>query len=62
MAQDEELEIVFWWMGGDSQHAIEDGLDDYLLDAYPYDTAARRPAARRRRLPWPGRRTATARP
>jgi hypothetical protein len=27
---DEELEIVFWWMGGDSDHPIESELDSYL--------------------------------
>jgi hypothetical protein len=36
---DEELEIVFWWMGGDSEHPIEDELDSYL---------AHRPTRRRR--------------
>lgn len=51
-AEDEELEIVFWWMGGDSEHPIEDGLDDYLTQP-PL-------AARRRRLPWPGRKARTA--
>lgn len=48
MADDEELEIVFLWMGGDSDHPIEDGLDDYLTEP--------RSAARRRRLPLPVRR------
>jgi hypothetical protein len=48
VGEDEKLEIVFLWMGGDSQHPIEDGLDDYLDEALP--------PSRRRRLPWPGRR------
>ena len=41
---DEELEIVFWWMGGDSEHPIEDGLDSYLSTARP---ARRRLLSRR---------------
>ncbi|HZZ96875.1 MAG TPA: hypothetical protein VFE19_07670 [Jatrophihabitantaceae bacterium] len=52
MGEDEQLEIVFLWMGGDSQHPIEDGLDDYL-DQEPASD-------RRRRLPWPGRRVRPA--
>lgn len=48
--EDEQLEILFGWIGGDSQHGIEAGLDEYL-DHRPL-------AARRRRLPWPGRRDA----
>jgi hypothetical protein len=51
---DESLEILFWWAGGDGQHPIEDGLEEYLDDP---------PAAsRRRRPPWPGRRSARSRP
>ncbi|HEY2272741.1 MAG TPA: hypothetical protein VGH30_08200 [Jatrophihabitantaceae bacterium] len=53
MDEDEKLEIVFLWMGGDSLHPIEDGLDDYLDETLP--------PSRRRRLPWPGRRVPPAR-
>lgn len=45
--EDEQLEIVFWWMGGDSSHPIENGLDDYLEQT--------KLVRRRRRLPWPDR-------
>jgi hypothetical protein len=51
-AKDEELEIVFWWMGGDSEQRIEDELEDFLTDT--------RPTGRRRRLPWRPRRTRSA--
>jgi hypothetical protein len=43
---DENLEIVFWWLDGESKTSIEDDLDDYL----------ERRTARRRRRPRPGRR------
>jgi hypothetical protein len=46
---DESLEILFWWAGGDTQHPIEDGLEEYLDDP---------PVIRRRRTAWPGRRAA----
>jgi hypothetical protein len=51
VGEDEKLEIVFLWMGGDSQHPIENGLDDYLEES-----PNRSRNSRRRRLPWPGRR------
>lgn len=47
--EDESLEIVFWWLDGDSLESIEDELDVYLEHT----------TARRRRLPWPGRRSRT---
>jgi hypothetical protein len=50
---DESLEILFWWAGGDTQHRIEDGLEEYLDD--PPDPIPHR------RMPWPGRRSATSR-
>jgi hypothetical protein len=53
VGEDEKLEIVFLWMGGDSLHPIEDDLDDYLDETLP--------RSRRRRLPWPGRRVPPAR-
>jgi hypothetical protein len=49
---DESLEILFWWAGGDTHHGIEDGLEQYLDEP---------PTTRRRRTPWPGRRTAMSR-
>ena len=45
---DEALEIVFWWLDSENDTSIEDELDAYLEPKPP----------RRRRLPWPGRRTA----
>jgi hypothetical protein len=44
---DESLEIVFWWLEGHDGESIEDELDTYLEHRTP----------RRRRLPWPGRRS-----
>jgi hypothetical protein len=54
VGDDEQLEIVFWWMGRDPDcpdRSIEDDLDEHLTDVAP---------ARRRRRPWPGRRTSRA--
>jgi hypothetical protein len=47
MGADEELEIAFWWFGGDSHHRIEDGLEDFL---------DQRGRARRRSRTFPGHR------
>jgi len=47
VADDEELEIVFLWMGGDSDHPIEDGLDDYLSEQQPPARRRRPPRGRR---------------
>jgi hypothetical protein len=41
---DESLEIVFWWLDGESKRSIEEDLDDHL-----------EPRTTRRR-PWPRRR------
>lgn len=46
---DESLEIVFWWLDGEGGASIEDELHSHPESR----------ARRRRRLPWPGRRTRT---
>jgi hypothetical protein len=51
-SNDESLEILFWWAGGDTHHPIEDGLEEYL-DEPPT-------GSQRKRVPWPGRRSATS--
>lgn len=50
MGSDENLEIVFWWVGDDPQASIEDELDEFLEDEQP---------PRPRRHPWRTRRRRT---
>jgi hypothetical protein len=56
VGEDENLEIVFWWAGEDHTAENSDIEDDF--DAFLRSPS--QPAARRRRLPWPGRRTRSA--
>ena len=47
---DKSLEIVFWWLDSESKRSIVEDLDEHLEPR----------TARRRRLPWPGRRGDTS--